>query len=131
MKSRFWGRCGPTVLFGLFLALAVGGTGTVVADDEEDDEFQLGFEWITQFGSSGDDNALSVFAHETGIYVFGRVRGPLPGQTHIGGDDAYLVRFDFEGNAVWTRQFGTTGREGNVHGLFVHDTGIYTSGFTR
>lgn len=119
------------MLFGLLLALGVGGVTVAAVDDADDDEPRPEIEWVTQFGTIGDDNALSVFRHATGIYMFGRVRAALPGQTHVGGDDAYLAKFDFDGTVVWTRQFGTTEREGNVHGLFVHDTGVYTSGFTR
>ena len=61
---------------------------------------------------------------EGNVYLAGRTAGALPGQISAGGFDAYVRKYDGEGNEVWTRQFGTTGRdrvdvavdlEGNVY----------------
>ena len=46
----------------------------------------------------------------TGLYVAGFVTGLLPGQTGGGGGaadvDAFVRKYDFNGNELWTRQFG-------------------------
>jgi len=42
----------------------------------------------------------------SGVYVSGYAVGALPGQTNAGGGDAFLRKYDVNGNEVWTRQFG-------------------------
>jgi len=77
-----------------------------------------GIEWIRQFGSPGEDTAYGVALDTDGnVYVAGDTDGALPGQTETGPQDAYIRKYDSEGNEVWTRQFGlvdSTPR--NVHG---------------
>jgi hypothetical protein len=117
-----WRRAssGGTVAFGLAVCLlAAGGAASARKAPE--------VLWTTRFGSPGDDNALEIFRHSTGIYVIGRVDGVMPGQTRVGGHDVYVRRMDHAGKEIWTRQFGTEGRETNM-GIFVHDTGVYTAG---
>ncbi len=66
--------------------------------------------WTRQFGSATWDEAAGVAADRAGnAYVVGWVAGPLPGQTSLGGDDAFLRKYDPEGQEVWTRQFGSAG----------------------
>ncbi len=69
--------------------------------------------WTQQFGSTLDDSAIGVGIPEDtdGVIVGGATAGTLPGQTSFGGIDGYLRRYDFDGNEVWTRQYGTTGDE--------------------
>ena len=83
--------------------------------------------WTARFGSPGDDNAIEIARHRTGVYVIGRVIGAMPGLAGAGGHDVYVRRMDDAGREIWTRQFGTAGRETNM-GMFVHDTGVYVAG---
>jgi len=64
-------------------------------------------EWSRQFGTTSDDNAAGISVHASGVYVAGRTDGTLPGQTNSGGSDAFVRKYDVNGNEVWTRQFGT------------------------
>jgi hypothetical protein len=64
--------------------------------------------WTRQFGSDRDDLAISVSATTTAVYVVGYTGGALPGQTSLGGSDAFIRKYDLNGNEIWTRQFGTT-----------------------
>jgi hypothetical protein len=93
-----------------------------------------GVEWTRQFGASGFDVGRAVGVHETrGVYVFGAVSGALPGQTFAGGpDDVFLRKYDFAGNEVWTRQFGTSGDDFPMAGqVAIDDTGVYVAAITN
>ena len=66
--------------------------------------------WTRQFGTAADDYAYGTAADPSGVYVVGYTHGTFPGQISAGGwYDAFVCRFDAEGNGVWTRQFGTAG----------------------
>ena len=86
--------------------------------------------WTRQFGSSGVDFAFAVHVHSTGVYVAGETRGTLPGQTSAGGADGFVRKYDASGNAVWTRQFGTSGSD-DARGTFADSTGVYVAGKTN
>ncbi len=65
--------------------------------------------WVRQFGSSGMDIAYGSTVDPGGnCYVAGYVAGLLPGQTNLGGGDAFIRKYNATGNEIWTRQFGST-----------------------
>ncbi|MBI4685573.1 MAG: SBBP repeat-containing protein [Nitrospirae bacterium] len=79
--------------------------------------------WTRQFGTSGWDGAFDVGVDADGnVYIAGYTN---PCQTCGGDWDAFLCKYDSEGNELWTRQFGTpnidyansvaVGRDGNVY----------------
>lgn len=85
--------------------------------------------WLRQFGAGGEDKALSVAASaDGGLFVAGVTSSAL--ETLAGGLDAFLARYDADGNRIWLRQFGTadwdeaTGVAAGVDGV------IYVSGFS-
>jgi uncharacterized protein (TIGR03437 family) len=86
--------------------------------------------WTRQFGSTGDDQAWGVAVNTSGVYVVGYVNGALPGQTSAGGRDAYVRKYDANGNELWTRQFGTTGDD-LARGVAVDATRVYVVGTTN
>ena len=64
--------------------------------------------WTRQFGTEGDDTAEDMVIDGAGnLYVVGSTDGPLAGQSHLGSQDAYLKKYDGQGNELWVRQFGT------------------------
>ena len=87
--------------------------------------------WTRQFGTSGLDEGAGVFADSSGVYVVGPVEGgTLPGQTSSGGVDAFIRKYDANGNELWTRQFGTSGGEGaNV--VFADGSSVYVVGWAN
>jgi hypothetical protein len=101
---------------GLGNLYVAGGTGSALSDQThvgETDAFAAKFDgagtllWTHQFGDSDDDYAQSVAVDGLGnLYVVGRTEGALPGQTSIGGKDAFVVELDGVGNLLWTHQFG-------------------------
>jgi uncharacterized protein (TIGR03437 family) len=90
--------------------------------------------WTRQFGGSGatDDQATAAAVDDTGLYVTGFVAGLLPGQAGAGGVnlDAFVRKYDFSGNELWTRQFGTGDLE-KAYGIAVDASGIYVAGETN
>jgi len=66
-------------------------------------------QWVSQFGTANYERLRGVAVDSTGsILVTGYTGGALPGQTALGGGDAFLRKLDPDGNTLWTRQFGTT-----------------------
>jgi hypothetical protein len=68
--------------------------------------------WTRQFGSTGAAAAARVIVDEfANAYVTGWAGGALPGQTHAGGSDAFVRKYDADGTELWTRQFGSVGHD--------------------
>jgi len=89
-----------------------------------------GLKWTRQFGTSQDDFAFGVAVDGSGIYVVGYTEGILPGKTSAGRRDAFVRKYDIYGNALWTRQFGTS-EEDEVRGVAVNPSGVFVAGYTR
>src|SRR5262249_48918475 len=86
-------------------------------------------QWIRQFGTSDGDYGTCVAVDDTGVYIGGNTFSPLPGQASAGDMDTFVRKYDVAGNVLWTRQYGTRGRE-ESHGVTVDATGIYVTGNT-
>ncbi len=85
--------------------------------------------WTRQFGSTSNDWILGISVDATALYVAGYTYGTLPDQSRVGNYDAFIKKYDLDGNALWTRQFGTTTRD-YAYGVSVDLTGVYVSGYT-
>jgi hypothetical protein len=83
--------------------------------------------WTRQFGTAGYDQAEGIDAGRGGLFIAGFVEGALPGQVHGGSFDAFVRRYDYDGNEVWTRQLGGSGSE-DFHGAAMDKTGVYVAG---
>ena len=56
-----------------------------------------------QFGTSELDFALGVSADSSGgVYVVGIAGGEFPGQTNEGGSDAFIRKYNSDGDEEWT-----------------------------
>ena len=68
-------------------------------------------DWTRQLGSSGFERSTSVSADRIGnVFIAGFTEGNLAG-TLAGGSDAFVSKYDADGNLAWTRQLGTSGRD--------------------
>jgi hypothetical protein len=85
--------------------------------------------WTRQFGGLGNDQVEAIVADASGVYVAGRTDFGLPGHTPLGGDDAFVRRYDSDGNEIWTRQFGTATLD-QAFGVAVHGSALYVTGRT-
>ncbi len=86
--------------------------------------------WIQQFGTTGQDYATNVVVDQAGnIYLSGRTNGDLGG-INAGIDDAWIAKYDSNGNQVWIQQFGTNGWD-EPYSMALDSTGnIYLTGST-
>jgi hypothetical protein len=85
--------------------------------------------WTRQFGTASIDRALGLALDATGVYVSGLTNGTLPGQNSAGGRDAYVRKYDRDGNELWTRQFGSTSNDDAATNLATDHSGLYVAGF--
>jgi len=83
-------------------------------------------QWSTPSVAQTDGFAISFDSAENAIYTGGRVYGTLPGQTSQGAADAFLRKYDTNGNVLWTRQFGTSSGEA-VFDIATDTTGVYVA----
>lgn len=84
--------------------------------------------WIRQFGTSAEDVLNAATADSTGVYVAGTTQGALAGR--VGGSDAFVRKYDPNGNELWTRQFGTS-TDDEALGIASDGTGVYVVGNTQ
>ena len=69
--------------------------------------------WLEQFGTPNDDAAAAISTSDAGIFVAGMTSGKLGGKRK-GASDAFVARFDPEGERAWTEQFGGAGDDGGL-----------------
>ncbi|CAJ1404510.1 unnamed protein product [Effrenium voratum] len=87
--------------------------------------------WSVQRGSTAADDcqALHVHSNSGEAYVVGNTKGSIDGQTYSGGFDVYIMKFDYDGNWMWTRQHGGS-RDEYVHGVYATESRLMMAGTT-
>lgn len=85
--------------------------------------------WTQQFGTIDREEALGAYADATGLYVSGYTRSVLAGKVSLGGEDAFLRRFDNDGNNLWTLQTGSV-NDDYAFGVASDGTSVYLGGYT-
>ncbi len=91
-------------------------------------------QYTRQLGASGADVfAQGVATDSNGnIYVTGHTTGGLDGNTLTGSQDAFLTRYDSNGQRQYTRQWGTSGAHVFAQGLAVDAGGnVHVAGETN
>ncbi|HLG95122.1 MAG TPA: SBBP repeat-containing protein [Bryobacteraceae bacterium] len=87
--------------------------------------------WTHEFGTVNTDRTYGVAVNSSGVYVVGSTQGLLGIQTLPTFDfDAYVRKYDLNGNLLWTQQFGTIDRE-EAFGAVADDTGVDVVGWAR
>ena len=119
---------------GVYVAGATQGTlpGQIGAGDSDGFLRKYDFDgaqvWTRQFGTSESDEILSMAIDASGLYLAGATTGSMAGQT-TGSVDAFVSKYDFNGQVVWTRQFGTP-KYDDALGIAVRAQGVYVAGNT-
>jgi hypothetical protein len=120
---------------GVYVAGATQGTlpGQTSAGDSDGFLRKYGFDgtegWTRQFGTPAGDEIVSMALDASGLYLAGTTIGDMAGQHNAGAVDAFVSKYDFNGKAVWTRQFGTPGYDDSL-GIAVNAQGVYVAGNT-
>jgi hypothetical protein len=114
---------------GGFGGISAAGTDCFVAKYDP----QGSLIWTQGFGTSVNDDAESVAVDNVGnVYVYGDTSGRL-GATSFGGRDAFLAKFNTNGDMMWVNQFGTISDEyaASTGGIYVNLLGdVYVTGTT-
>ncbi|MGK7901817.1 MAG: SBBP repeat-containing protein [Hormoscilla sp.] len=88
-------------------------------------------QWIKQLGSSGADYSYGVAVDSSGnVYITGRTTGSLGG-SNAGGFDAWVAKYDSEGNQQWVKQLGTSANEFAFAVAVDGSSNVYISGCTQ
>lgn len=88
--------------------------------------------WTKQIGTSVDDISYGVATDNfSNVYITGSTKGGFDGNTNKGSEDIFLIKYDSNGNKIWTRQLGSGGSE-NCYSVATDNLGnIYMSGYTE
>lgn len=87
--------------------------------------------WARQFGTRDNEsiNGISV-ASDGSVYVGGFSTGTFPNSLNIGGQGAFLARFDASGTQTWLTQFGTLAADKANSVVAEPDGSAYVGGLT-
>ncbi len=88
--------------------------------------------WTRQFGTRTLEEAVSIAVDEMGnVWVTGYTDGIFPGQSLVGMSDAFVRKYDPNGNELSTRQFGTSDLD-MVRSIAVDETeSVWVAGSTE
>ena len=86
-------------------------------------------QWTRQFGSEANDSAYSICCDDTGIYLAGTTYLELASLCSLGGSDAFVRKYDFDGSEIWTEQFGSDAND-YANAIGVDGNGVYVLGIT-
>ena len=89
-------------------------------------------QWVQQFGTSYVDHARGIATDTSGnVYVTGYTWGGLHGNTNVGSDDLFVVKYDSEGIKQWVQQLGSSSYD-YAQGIATDTSGnVYVTGVTR
>lgn len=86
--------------------------------------------WTRQFGTPKYDDALGIAVSAQGVFVAGNTTGAWPAHLNGGDYDVFVRKYDLNGRAAWTQQFGGSAHE-ELLGIAVDASGVYAAGVTE
>lgn len=88
-------------------------------------------EWTITFGTDESDASLALAVDTQGFAILvGNTLGDLAAE-NLGGFDAFVSKYDPDGEEVWTRQFGTASRDEATAVATDSSDNIYVAGYTQ
>lgn len=98
-----------------------------VAKYDSDGNQQL----LDQFGTAGDDAALGIDVDDMGnYYLTGYTDGDLTGEGNAGSYDAWVAKYDSDGEQLWIEQFGSSELD-NAYEVSVSGSDVFVTGVTE
>jgi hypothetical protein len=85
--------------------------------------------YVSQFGTSGNDDAVGISGNDESLFVTGTTWGDLGGKNQ-GMIDAFAGIFDADGKPVKFIQFGTDGFDVGLQIIADHENNLYVGGST-
>ncbi len=86
--------------------------------------------WTLQNGTSGDDNAEGIAVDKNGnIYATGYTNGDWGG-VNQGSEDSWLVKYNKDGQSLWTRKLGSGGSDWSNDVTVDVNNNVYISGLS-
>ncbi len=114
-----------------------GSLASGVANAGGPDAFVIRFKsdgtqaWARQFGTDGSDIIYAaVPAPNGGVYLAGTTYGTLASGEVGGWADAFIARYDADGNQIWIHQIGTIGTEEGKALTVTQDGTVFLAGTT-
>ncbi|MCP6761469.1 MAG: SBBP repeat-containing protein [Fischerella sp. CENA71] len=87
--------------------------------------------WIKQFGTYGDDASSSMKVDDNGnIFLVGYTDNNLGGK-NAGSNDAWVAKYDSDGNQLWIQQFGTSKSDAATNITLDNVGNVYITGTTE
>jgi Beta-propeller repeat len=88
-------------------------------------------QWIKQFGTQGDDGSFGMKLDSDGnIFLTGYTNNSLA-QTNAGSADAWVAKYDTDGNQLWIQQFGTPESDGATSITVDNQGHVFVTGTTE
>ena len=86
---------------------------------------------LDQFGTGGDEAALGIDVDDVGnYYLTGYTDGNLDGEGNEGSYDAWVAKYDRDGNQLWLEQFGSSQLD-NAYEVSVSGGDVFVTGTTE
>ncbi|WP_158626572.1 right-handed parallel beta-helix repeat-containing protein [Corallococcus interemptor] len=145
--SPLWGIQRGTPVTDRLFAVTTNSVGDIFYAGESDGDFGFtnsggwdavvgrysvtgGQGWTRQMGTSSSEsaNGITVDALDN-VFIAGSAGGNI-GAPPAGGGDAYVVKYDKNGNRIWKSQLGTTASE-SFASITSDGTDLYAAGSTR
>ncbi|HEY9695144.1 MAG TPA: SBBP repeat-containing protein [Oculatellaceae cyanobacterium] len=110
----------------VFNGIPVSGDAFIVKYDTNGNQA-----WFKPIATSGVDSGSGIsIDSNNNVYATGITTGALPGNTNLGNFDAFIVKYDTNGNEAWVKQFGTSGIDRATSLSIDTNSNIYVTGST-
>jgi hypothetical protein len=88
--------------------------------------------WTSTFSSKSEDKATGLAVDAAGnAFMVGYTYGNLSGIPNAGDRDAFVAKFDVNGNRLWCRLLGTDGHDGATGVTTDANGNVYVTGYTN
>ncbi|WP_455203770.1 SBBP repeat-containing protein, partial [Kaarinaea lacus] len=88
-------------------------------------------QWTRQIGTASYEYPSDITIDSQGnAYVVGSINASLDGQDYAGSGDLFLIKFNSDGDKIWTHLSGTASND-SATGVATDGSNVYVSGYTR